>query len=86
MKDVQKNEIIFKICYTDLVYDRINKKLKMHLSKKEIEEFIMNIILDAEESNFVQKGKNIYITNTNHSIRLTVNINTIRLITADKLK
>ncbi len=35
-----KTEILEKICYTDLVYERINKKLNIQLSKDEIEKMI----------------------------------------------
>ncbi|QUB67283.1 DUF3781 domain-containing protein [Prevotella melaninogenica] len=32
-----KTTIIEKLCYTKLVYDRINRKLGLHLSPQEIE-------------------------------------------------
>ncbi|QIA07731.1 DUF3781 domain-containing protein [Draconibacterium halophilum] len=81
-----KNEIIARICYTDLVYDRINKKLNSELSNDKIEEIIGSVINETEESDFQQKGKNVYITNKARNIRLTINSNTFRIITADRLK
>ncbi|CAL2076523.1 DUF3781 domain-containing protein [Tenacibaculum sp. 190524A02b] len=80
-----KKEILNKICYTELVYNRINKKLSLALSKQEIEALVSTILLETDESYFVKKGKNIYITNNEKNIRLTVNSYTNRVITADKL-
>ncbi|WP_372649499.1 DUF3781 domain-containing protein [Draconibacterium sp.] len=81
-----KNEIAEKICYTDLVYGRINKKLNIELPHDKIEEMVCSIINETEETNFQQKGKNIYITNKTSNVRLTINKNTFRIITADRLK
>lgn len=80
-----KIEILNNICYTELVYGRINKKLKINLSKKEIETMILEVIKETDESEFLKKGKNIYITNNERNIRLTINSFTNRIITADKL-
>ena len=81
-----KKEILDKICYTDLVYGRINKKLNKELSKDKIEEMILTIIKETDESQFHKKGKNIYITNNARNVRLTINSYTNRIITADKMK
>lgn len=81
-----KTEILSKICYTDLVYGRINKKLKLDFPKAQIEKMITEIIKETDESQFEKKGKNIYITNNERNIRLTINSYTNRIITADKLK
>ncbi len=80
-----KNEILDKICYTELVYGRINKKLKIELSKNKIEEMIFGIIKETDEAEFQKTGKNIYITNNEKNIMLTINSYTNRIITADKL-
>ncbi|WP_407933278.1 DUF3781 domain-containing protein [Aequorivita sinensis] len=80
-----KNEILSKICYTELVYGRINKKLNLELSKDQIESLIFKILTETKESEFKKKGKNIYITNNERNIRLTINSFTNRIITADKL-
>ncbi|MGB1042642.1 MAG: DUF3781 domain-containing protein [Tenacibaculum sp.] len=80
-----KSEIVKNICYTQLVYSRINKKLNLTLSNKEIELMILEIIKETDNANFNKKGKNIYITNKERDIRLTINFFTNRIITVDKL-
>ena len=80
-----KKEILKKICYTELVYGRINKKLNLELSKQQIKNLISTILSETDESEFQKKGKNIYITNNERDIRLTINSYTNRIITADKL-
>jgi len=80
-----KKEILDKICYTELVYGRINKKLNKELSKDKIEELISAIISKTDEVDFQKTGKNIYITNSERNVRLTINSYTNRIITADKL-
>ena len=39
-----KSEILDKICYTNLVYERVNKKLNIQLQKDEIEKMIYELI------------------------------------------
>lgn len=80
-----KTEILDKICYTDLVYERINKKLNIQLSKDEIERMIYRIIEETDKEKFQKTGKNIYITNNYRDVRLTINSYTNRIITADRL-
>jgi len=80
-----KKVILDKLCYTELVYRRINKKLKMDLSKDKIEVLIATIILETDESEFIKTGKNFYITNKKRNVRLTIYSYTHRIITADKL-
>jgi len=80
-----KTEILDKICYTDLVYERINKKLGIHLSKDEIEKMIYEIIEETDKTKFQKTGKNIYITNNYRNVRLTINSYTNRIITIDRI-
>ena len=80
-----KKIILDNICYTKLVYGRINKKLGWELSENKIEEAISEIIKDTEESEFQKIGKNIYIFNMERNVKLTINSFTNRIITADKL-
>jgi FKBP-type peptidyl-prolyl cis-trans isomerase (trigger factor) len=80
-----KSEILDKICYTDLVYERINKKLNIQIQKDEIEKMIYEIIKETDATKFQKTGKNIYITNNYRNVRLTINSYTNRIITADKL-
>ena len=83
--NIDKILILNNICYTELVYKRINKKLKTNLSKKEIELFIFKVIKNTELNNFQKIGKNFYIFNLDEKIKITVNSNTNRIITVDKL-
>ncbi len=80
-----KTEILEKICYTDLVYERINKKLNIQFSKDEIEKMIYQTIEETDKLKFQKRGKNIYITNNYKNVRLTINFYTNRIITADRL-
>lgn len=80
-----KKIISENLCFTELVYGRIAKKLNIELSKTKIEKLISTIIIETNEDDFQKHGKNIYITNTERGIRLTINSFTNRIITADKL-
>jgi len=80
---MNKNKILQNICYTELVYQRINKKLNTKLSKEQIEKLMFEVIEKTEEKFFEKIGKNYYITSGN--IRITINSNTFRVITVDKI-
>ena len=45
---INKSEILKNICYTELVYGRINKKLHIKFSKKQIEDFIFKILVTIQ--------------------------------------
>ena len=79
-----KIKILNNICYTELVYGRINKKLKSNYSKPKIEQLIFDIIKETPETFFQKIGKNYYITNDKNNIKITVNSNTYRVITVDR--
>lgn len=83
MKDVIQN-ISNKLCYTELVYDRINKKLEIDLPRHNLEHFIKKTILDADKIERI--GKNYYVFNSLANTRITVNANNFRVITADRIK
>lgn len=82
---IDKDEILNNICYTELVYDRINKKLKSTFSKSEIETKLFKTIKETKLNHFEKIGKNFYISNTEKNIKITVNSNTYRIITVDKI-
>ena len=84
--NINKQEILDNICYTELVYERINKKLNIRFSKKQIEEYICKILKETDEIYFSKIGKNFYIMNTDNNIRVTINSNTFRVITVDRVK
>ncbi|GAX48422.1 DUF3781 domain-containing protein [Pseudolactococcus reticulitermitis] len=84
MRHIRKT-ILAKICYTDLVYDRINKKLNQSMSRQEIEKLLFDLVENIEnEINRV--GKNYYVTDTRHKISVTINANTYRVITVNKIQ
>ena len=80
-----KAKILKSICYTELVYGRINKKLNSNYSKSQIEKLLSNIIENTKEKYFEKSGKNFYISNIENNIRITVNSNTFRVITVDRI-
>ncbi len=82
---INKEEIIQKHCFTDLVYDRINKKLCLNLSKKEIEKLLLQVLQETDITFFERIGKNFYVSNHKHHIKLTINANTFRIITVSKI-
>lgn len=82
---INKTEILNNICYTELVYERINRKLNSSLSKSAIERMLFSIIEETDISNFVKRGKNFYITNEENNIIITVNSNSYRVITVNIL-
>jgi len=84
--NIYKQEILENICYTVLVYERINKKLNINFSKKQIEEFIFKILKGTDEYFFSKIGKNFHVKNTENNISITINSNTFRVITVDKIK
>ncbi|TVZ56125.1 tRNA pseudouridine32 synthase / 23S rRNA pseudouridine746 synthase [Lutibacter sp. Hel_I_33_5] len=84
--NINKQEIIENICYTELVYSRINKKLNIKLTKEKIEIFILKILKETDEIFFSKTGKNFYVINSENHIRITINSNTFRIITVDEIK
>jgi len=83
--NINKNEILRNICYTELVYKRINKKLNTKFSKRQIEKLIFEVINETDDNCFEKMGKNYYITNTENNIRITINSNNFRVITVDRI-
>ncbi len=82
---IDKEEIIKKHGFTDLVYGRINKKLSLNLTKLEVEKLVLQILEETDIQFFEKIGKNFYVSNHNHHIKLTINSNTFRVITASKI-
>lgn len=82
---MSKNEILKNHCYTELVYKRINKKLNTSFSKEESEALIKKVLKETDLEYYEKKGKNFYITNKNHKMRITINSNTFRIITVDTI-
>lgn len=80
-----KTEILDKLCYTDLVYQRINKKLKTNFSNDHIESMLAAVLNETELSFFDKIGKNFYVSNEIKNIRITINSYTFRVITVDRI-
>lgn len=83
--NIDKTEILNRICYSELVYKRINRKLASKYSKPEIEKMIFGIIQEMQKMLFQKIGKNIYVTNAEKHIKITINQNTHRIITVDRI-
>jgi len=83
--NIDKSKILNNICYTELVYGRINKKLKTTYLKSEIEKIIYKLLAETDEDNFMKIGKNYYATNPEKQIRVTINSNNYRIIAVDKI-
>ena len=82
---INKQEILEELCYTELVYSRINKKLGINFSKAQIEEYLLRILKETKSEFNTKTGKNYYISNSENNIRITINSNTFRVITVDKI-
>ena len=80
-----KTEILDNVCYTDLVYQRINKKLKTNFSNDHIETMIAAVLNETKLDFFKKTGKNFYVSNPKSNIRITINSYTLRVITVDRI-
>jgi hypothetical protein len=80
-----KEQILQNHCYTKLVYQRINKKLGVNFSNEQIEALIKKVLSETTLASFEKKGKNYYISSTKNNSRITINSNTFRVITVDKI-
>lgn len=72
------------ICYTDLVFERINKKLKMSLSPDEIRDFVYDVVV-SDKCSIYKRGKNYYACNESAGAQITINSFNCRVITADRI-
>jgi hypothetical protein len=55
--------------------------LNVNFSKEDIEKIVSEIQKETNELQYQKKGKNIYITNNEQHIRVTINSNNYRIIT-----
>ncbi|WP_407889449.1 DUF3781 domain-containing protein [Levilactobacillus sp. N40-8-2] len=72
------------ICYTELMYERVNKKLAVDWSRSETEVWVQAILGDPD-SLVGRRGKNYYVANQRRRVQLTVNACNYRLITVNRL-
>ena len=85
MMKIDRSDLVKKIRYTDLVYERINKKLKQNMTRNQIEKMINELLLSTPLRQFVIKGKNIYVNNVPMKISVTINLNTTTVITVNPI-
>ncbi len=81
---MNRNTFVIDICYTVLVFNRVNKKLKTNWDVLTIKH-IVNDILVSNDSNYKLQGKNWYVSNKNKNIELVINKNNYRLITDNRI-
>jgi hypothetical protein len=72
------------VCYTPLVFNRVNKKLQVNLSNEEIKTLVEPNHSVTKATTIVKNGKNYYLQN--NDIELVINSFNYRLITVNKLK
>ncbi|GEM_PF-274074 len=79
-----KAVILERLCYTDLVYDRINKKLKLSLEPEAVRDYVYQTV-KSEDCVITRRGKNYYAGNEKEGVRITINSYNYRIITADRI-
>ncbi|WP_203640372.1 DUF3781 domain-containing protein [Levilactobacillus andaensis] len=77
-------QIIDHVCYTELVYQRVNKKLSVDLSQAEVEGLVV-LVLDDSATSIEKRGKNYYVTNQPRQVQLVINSFNYRLITVNRV-
>lgn len=77
-------QISQRVSYTELVYQRVNKKLNIELSKPAIEALVQAVLSDATTT-IERRGKNYYVSSVTRQVQLVVNAGNFRLITVNKL-
>lgn len=70
-----------QVCYTPLVFGRVNKKLGTDLTADEIKDLVQKIIADPQTV-IIKNGKNYYLQL--QTTELVINSFNYRLITANK--
>jgi hypothetical protein len=82
---IDKENILASVCYTELVYGRINKKLNTTFTKEQIEVIILKMLRETDQTFYTKTGKNFYVLSPENNIRITINSNTFRVITVDRI-
>lgn len=78
------SELKNNVCYTVLVYQRVNKKLGTNLTEAGIETLVTNILSDVTSA-IEKRGKNYYVSNQAFQVQLVINSFNTRLITVNAL-
>ncbi len=80
-----KNIVLQNLSYTKKSFERINKKLDLDFTDEEIKEFVKDIIQQTPENYFKKRGGKLYITNKERKLKITINVSTCRVLTAEDL-
>lgn len=86
VSDQEKNLLVRHHKHTTLWYERINKKLWLHLTIPQINEYIYTMIIDTAIKDILKKWKNYYISNVEEKIMITINSFTYSVITVNRVK
>lgn len=71
-----------KICYTPLVFERVNKKLNLNQDEVATKLMVANVLADPDHVS--RRGKNYYVRSRQYQVELTINASNYRLITVSK--
>ncbi|MBR2858250.1 DUF3781 domain-containing protein [bacterium] len=66
---MNRDTFVNNVCYTELVFNRVNKKLKNNWDILTIK-YIVNDILTSKDSDYKLNGKNWYVSDKNANGRL----------------
>lgn len=81
IKIPNRTTFLDNVCYTPLVFGRVNKKLSTTMTNEEIQQLVNQIISDPKTI-INQNGKNYYLQND--TVELVINSFNYRLITASR--
>ncbi len=56
------------------------------MTNEQIESYLFRVLTETDESFYTRTGKNFYVVNQPHNIRITINSSTYRVITADRIE
>lgn len=71
-----------KICYTPLVFERVNKKLGLNQDETATKLMVANVLANPDDVS--RRGKNYYVRSRRYRVELTINASNYRLITVSK--
>lgn len=71
-----------RICYTPLVFERVNKKLGLNQDEATTRLMVNNVLANPDDVS--RRGKNYYVRSRQYRVELTINASNYRLITVTK--
>ncbi|WP_318765025.1 DUF3781 domain-containing protein [Lactiplantibacillus carotarum] len=72
-----------KLCYTPLVFERVNKKLDLNQDEAATKALVNHVL--AQPDGIDRRGKNYYVQSRKYQVELTVNASNYRLITVNRI-